>query len=50
MYWTTGQKYQGEWKDNRKHGKGTMVYKNRDKYEGGWVEDKREGLGTLWDS
>lgn len=48
MFWTTGTQYQGAWKDNKKHGKGIMVYRNKDKYEGGWVENKREGLGTLW--
>ncbi|KXZ53902.1 hypothetical protein GPECTOR_6g820 [Gonium pectorale] len=48
VYWTTGERYQGSWKDNKKHGKGTVIYKNNDKYEGDWANDMRHGLGTLW--
>lgn len=48
VYWTTGERYQGEWRDNKKHGKGTVIYKNGDKYEGDWEFDMRQGLGTLW--
>ncbi|GMH40083.1 hypothetical protein BSKO_07987 [Bryopsis sp. KO-2023] len=48
VYWVGGNKYLGEWKNNKKHGKGTFVYKNGDKYEGDWVNGKRHGLGTLW--
>lgn len=48
VFWTTGTKYQGEWKDNKKHGKGTVIYKNGDKYEGDWAFDMRHGIGTLW--
>lgn len=48
VYWTTGERYQGEWRDNKKHGKGTVIYKNGDKYEGDWENDVRHGLGTLW--
>ena len=48
VFWTKGEKYQGEWADNKRQGKGTVGYANKDKYEGGWVQDKREGLGTLW--
>ncbi|PNW80755.1 hypothetical protein CHLRE_07g328350v5 [Chlamydomonas reinhardtii] len=48
VYWTTGERYQGSWKDNKKHGKGTVIYKNSDKYEGDWANDMRHGLGTLW--
>jgi hypothetical protein len=48
VYWTTGERYQGEWRENKKHGKGTVIYKNGDKYEGDWAYDLRHGLGTLW--
>lgn len=41
MYWASGEQYAGEWLDNKKHGKGTMVYKNGDKYEGEWEENVR---------
>lgn len=41
VYWTSGEQYQGEWLDNKKHGKGTMTYKNGDRYEGEWEDNVR---------
>jgi ankyrin repeat protein len=32
--------YQGDWKDNNKHGKGKEIHPNGDKYEGIWENDK----------
>lgn len=40
--------YQGQWKDNMKHGYGVQTYKNGDRYEGQWLRDKRHGEGVLW--
>mmetsp|Transcript_10531 Transcript_10531/g.28830 ORF Transcript_10531/g.28830 Transcript_10531/m.28830 type:complete len:247 (+) Transcript_10531:170-910(+) len=48
VYWTSGERYQGEWFDNKRQGKGTVIYKNNDKYEGEWAYGLRHGLGTLW--
>lgn len=42
-----GDRYEGEWKDGRMHGKGAYHYSNGDKYEGEWKEDKRHGKGTV---
>jgi len=40
--------YRGEWKSNRRHGRGTFVWnKSGDVYEGDWEEDKRCGFGVL---
>ncbi len=38
--------FQGQWKDNKCHGKGQMDYANGDKYTGSWVEDKKTGQGV----
>jgi hypothetical protein len=38
--------YQGEWKDNNKHGKGTYYWANGGRYEGEWKDDKMHGKGT----
>ena len=35
-----GAIYQGDWKDNNKHGQGNLTYPNGDKYEGIWENDK----------
>ena len=30
--------YAGEWKENCRHGRGTMTYASGNTYEGGWAE------------
>ena len=39
--------YVGEWKDDKMHGQGTLVWTNGDKYVGEWKENKKNGQGTL---
>ncbi|WMJ75543.1 hypothetical protein RCC89_20620 [Cytophagaceae bacterium ABcell3] len=41
----TGSIYEGEWKNNQRHGKGFQKFKNGEVYEGDWRNDKREGSG-----
>jgi hypothetical protein len=36
----------GNFKDNRRQGKGEMTYANGDKYMGDWVEGNRTGAGV----
>ena len=36
-----GSVYSGSWKEGKRHGHGTMKYKNGDHYEGTWKENKR---------
>lgn len=53
QYYDNGDKYEGQWKDDQKLGKGnnpnnklgTMIYSNGDRYEGDWKNDLREGDG-----
>jgi hypothetical protein len=37
--------YNGQWKDNKRDGEGTMVFANGDKYDGKWKDDKMNGEG-----
>lgn len=50
MYYTNGNFYDGEWKNNCKNGWGTMNWKNCcQKYEGTWKHDMPNGFGSyLW--
>ncbi len=41
-----GNKYVGEWKDNKRHGKGTFTFANGEKYVGEWKDSKFNGQGT----
>ena len=43
--YANGDKYDGEWKDNKKDGKGILSCANGDKYDGNWANDKRNGEG-----
>ena len=45
--WANGDKYVGEWKDNKKTGQGTFTTPDGDKYVGEWKYDKRTGQGTM---
>ena len=47
--WTShGLRYEGEWKNDRRHGKGKSVVEERGQYavyEGDWQEDRKHGKG-----
>ena len=47
-----GSKYEGDWEDNKKHGKGIYYYNNElwkgDKYEGDWENDNQHGKGIYY--
>ena len=45
--WPDGDKYVGEWKNNKRHGQGTTIFRNGTKYVGEYSDDKRNGRGTL---
>ena len=42
-----GSIYLGNWKDNKKDGKGTMTYDDGDVYEGDWKDDVKDGKGKM---
>ena len=44
------EKYVGEWKDDLKHGQGTLTSSDGSKYEGAWKDDLKHGQGTLTSS
>ncbi|XP_047425224.1 MORN repeat-containing protein 3 isoform X2 [Mugil cephalus] len=47
VYSVSGNEYTGEWLNNKKHGKGTQVWKKPAAiYDGEWKFGKRDGRGT----
>ena len=43
-----GDRYEGEWKNNKKEGKGIYYWNNGDKYDGDWRNGKFEGKGIYY--
>ena len=41
------EKYEGDYKDGKRHGKGTMTFADGHIYEGDFQDDKRHGKGTM---
>lgn len=44
--WSTGEKYTGNWVNNRRNGQGTNYFATGERYEGEWENDLRNGYGT----
>ncbi len=48
---SNGNKYEGQTKDGKMHGRGTNTWSNGDKYVGDWVDGSRTGNGIYtWPS
>ncbi|MBP7734699.1 MAG: hypothetical protein KA369_01875 [Spirochaetes bacterium] len=47
MTWTSGDTYDGQFKNGTMEGKGTMTYKNGIVYKGVWVRGKMKGNGIM---
>lgn len=46
--WNSGQKYIGQWKEDKKHGK-TIEYDNEKvSFKGTYLDGKRQGFGECW--
>ncbi len=51
LSFSDGAYYEGQWKDNSMHGKGTLYYSEENKaYEGEWFEDKFNNFGHLFNA
>ncbi|MBQ4584799.1 MAG: hypothetical protein IJA82_01170 [Clostridia bacterium] len=45
--WVQDMVYEGEWKNDMRHGKGKILWENGDTYEGEWKNDEPCGKGKL---
>ena len=48
FFYTNGDKYKGQLKDRKRHGKGIYYWEDGDRYEGDFKNDKREGNGVYY--
>ena len=44
--WADGAQYNGEWRDNKMHGKGEFRWADGRVYNGEYVNDKKHGKGV----
>ena len=47
FYYNNGNKYDGEYKNNKNEGKGTFYYNDDDIYDGEWKNNKINGKGIF---
>ena len=40
MYWNDGHRYEGDWKNDKREGKGIMYYNNGEIDNGDWKNDE----------
>ena len=49
-YGETGREYKGDWKSNKSHGFGILIYNEEDEeteFVGEWFDDKKNGIGIM---
>ena len=47
-YWNDGDRYEGDWKNDKEEGKGIYYFKSGNRYEGDWKNGKMEGKGIYY--
>jgi hypothetical protein len=47
LVWPNGQKYEGEWRDDKRNGHGTLIMQDGATFEGEWRDDRPNGQATL---
>ena len=45
--WPSGARYEGEWRDGKRTGRGTYSWSSGARYEGEWRDGKQSGRGTF---
>jgi hypothetical protein len=45
LVWPNGQKYEGEWRDDKRNGHGTLIMQDGATFEGEWRDDRPNGTG-----
>ena len=45
-----GNKYEGDWKNSKEHGRGVFVFVNGNKCDGSWNNGRLLGAGEGWEN
>ena len=45
--WSDGRRYEGQWKENQMHGKGSFTWPEGKTYIGEYYKDERHGPGMI---
>jgi hypothetical protein len=48
LMYANNNRYEGEWKDDRRDGAGTFFHADGSRYEGQWSQGRKDGKGTLF--
>ena len=48
MLRSDGSRYEGEWQDGKRHGRGIYKWAAGHRYDGAWSDDRPHGLGTAY--
>ncbi len=48
--WADGQRYDGDWANDRRHGQGVLYYPTGDQVHGNWANGRLAGKGRYWRS
>ncbi len=49
MFWPDGTKYEGQFRNDKQHGKGRKIFSNGEFYIGNFANDKANGFGVFQD-
>ncbi len=49
-FWANGQRYEGDWVNDRRHGQGVLYYPTGDQVHGNWANGRLAGKGRYWRS
>jgi hypothetical protein len=42
-----GSRYEGDFRDNKRHGRGIFTHADGNRFEGDYLDDKRHGQGIM---
>ena len=47
MAWLTGERYEGDIVENKRSGRGVMIFRDGTRYDGEWRDDAMNGRGIM---